>query len=47
VLDADRKASITVPDSEMSTYAAIEVSVQDTAGIGAYSGHSVLRGSYS
>ncbi len=47
VLNADRKASITVPDSEMSTYAAIEVSVQDTAGVGAYSGHSVLRGSYS
>jgi hypothetical protein len=47
VLDADRKASITVPDSEMSTYAAVEVSVQDTAGVGAYSGHSVLRGSYS
>jgi hypothetical protein len=47
VLDADRKASISVPASEMSTYAAVEVSVQETAGVGAYSGHSVLRGSYA
>jgi hypothetical protein len=47
VLDADRKATITVPASEMADYAAVEVSVQKTAGIGSYSGHSVLRGSYS
>jgi anti-sigma-K factor RskA len=47
VLDADRKATITVPASEMSTYAAIEVSVQETSGVGSYSGHSVLRATYA
>jgi hypothetical protein len=47
VLNADRKASITVPAAEMASYGAIEVSVQNTAGVGSYSGHSVLRGSYA
>lgn len=47
VLDASRKASITVPATEMGTYDAIEVSVQQTASVGAYSGHSVLRGNYA
>ncbi len=47
LLDADRKADFTVPASEMSAYAAVEVSVQDTAGQGAFSGESVLRGSYA
>lgn len=47
VLDADRTARITVPASEMSSYAAIEVSVQKTSGVGSYSGDSVLRGVYA
>ena len=47
VLDADRKASFSVPASELSSYAAVEISVQDTAGVGTYSGQSVLRGSYA
>jgi Anti-sigma-K factor rskA len=47
LLGADRTAQLTIPSSEMSSYAAVEVSVQDTAGIGTYSGHSVLRGTYA
>jgi hypothetical protein len=47
VLNSDRTASFTVPASEMSSFAAVEVSVQATAGVGAYSGHSVLRGTYA
>jgi hypothetical protein len=47
ILDSDRKATITVPASEMAGYAAVEVSVQKTAGVGNYSGQSVLRGSYA
>jgi hypothetical protein len=47
VLSADGKASLRVPASEMSTYAAVEVSVQKTSGVGSYSGHSVLRGTYA
>jgi Anti-sigma-K factor rskA len=47
VLGADRTARFTIPASEMSSFAAIEVSVQDTAGVGTYSGHSVLRGTYA
>jgi Anti-sigma-K factor rskA len=47
ILNSDRKASITVPASEMAGYAAVEVSVQKTAGVGSYSGQSVLRGSYA
>ncbi len=47
LLDADRKASFAVPATEMASYAAVEVSVQDTSGVGSYSGQSVLRGSYA
>jgi hypothetical protein len=47
LLAADRTARFTIPSSEMSSYAAVEVSVQDTSGIGTYSGHSVLRGTYA
>jgi hypothetical protein len=47
LLAADRTARFTIPPSEMSAYAAVEVSVQDTSGVGTYSGHSVLRGTYA
>jgi anti-sigma-K factor RskA len=46
-LDAANKGTFTVPAAEMSGYAAIEVSVQMTGGVGSYSGVSVLRGSYA
>lgn len=46
-LDADKKGTFVVPATEMSGYAAIEVSVQMTGGVGSYSGVSVLRGSYA
>jgi hypothetical protein len=47
LLGSDGKADLSVPASEMSNYAAVEVSVQDSSGVGSYSGHSVLRGSYA
>jgi Anti-sigma-K factor rskA len=47
LLAADRTARFTIPSTEMSSYAAVEVSVQDTSGVGTYSGHSVLRGTYA
>jgi hypothetical protein len=47
VLGSDGTAEFRVPATEMATYAAIEVSVQDTNGVGTYSGHSVLRGNYA
>jgi Anti-sigma-K factor rskA len=46
-LDAAKKGTFTVTSAEMSGYAAIEVSVQMTGGVGSYSGVSVLRGSYA
>jgi hypothetical protein len=46
-LDAAKKGTFTVTATEMSGYAAIEVSVQMTGGVGSYSGVSVLRGSYA
>jgi hypothetical protein len=39
--------TFTVQNAEMTGYAAIEVSVQATHGVGSYSGVSVLRGSYA
>jgi hypothetical protein len=45
-LDADGQGDFTVPSAEMASYAAIEVSVQNTDGVGSYSGLSVLRGTY-
>jgi hypothetical protein len=46
-LDADGMGTFTVQNAEMTGYAAIEVSVQATHGVGSYSGVSVLRGSYA
>jgi hypothetical protein len=46
-LDPDGKGQFSVPASVMKTYSAVEVSVQQTASTGGYSGVSVLRGSYA
>jgi hypothetical protein len=46
-LDSAGDGTFTVPENVMSGYGAIEVSVQDTQAKGAYSGVSVLRGSYA
>jgi hypothetical protein len=45
-LNTSGMGTFTVPSSEMANYGAIEVSVQSTAGVGNYSGVSVLRGIY-
>ena len=46
-LDSGGKGTFRVPVSEVANYGAIEVSVQSTQNAGAYSGVSVLRGSYA
>jgi hypothetical protein len=46
-LDDEGHGSITVPTSLMGSYAAIEISRQNVNAPYAYSGHSVLRGTYS
>ena len=46
-LDQNRKGQFTVPAQVMKTYSAVEISVQQTASTGGYSGVSVLRGSYA
>jgi len=45
-LNQSRRGSFDVPETVMSAYSAVEVSVQHTATTGGYSGVSVLRGSY-
>ena len=46
-LNPKGEGNFTVPASVMKTYSAVEVSVQQTASTGGYSGVSVLRGSYA
>lgn len=46
-LNQDREGDFKVPTDVMTTYSAVEVSVQQTASTGGYSGVSVLRGSYA
>jgi hypothetical protein len=46
-LDTDGKGTFVIPANMLSTYGAIEVSVQTKTGDGSYSGTSVLRGSYA
>ena len=46
-LNQNREGTFVVPAAVMNTYSAVEVSVQQTASTGGYSGVSVLRGSYA
>jgi hypothetical protein len=46
-IDTSGRATMTVPQALLHTYADIEVSVQQVDGPYIYSGTSVLRGSYS
>ena len=46
-LNSTGEGDFTVSTSALKTFSAVEVSVQQTAGTGKYSGVSVLRGSYS
>lgn len=46
-LNQSRVGTFVVPAAVMNTYSAVEVSVQQTASTGGYSGVSVLRGSYA